>query len=136
MESENVELFKELVKKAELGQHHEFEFLRTISGRKAAKTVLKASKSVKQTFKDVSDNAVKIYFDSNGRDLKALIDSERFEKCLHFYQDEEKIIKEIIYEYDCYLRAFPFRWVLALLGQEREEKDLFRHDILPEQKNW
>lgn len=125
------ELFSELVRNAELGKHRQFQYLRNyheyfraIYLKRALRTLITSLKrSTAKQFKTYCRSIIV----SEAKVIK-LITYCTTVNVLRFYEEELRIVKDMILEYECYLvngNLFDF-----VLGLQRPTDKLWDHRSL------
>ena len=120
--------FLELVHRALDSKHSNFEFLRSAQDRTSAKIVRFSYATVSKMFKKLYESTYKTYLkqvEFGEQDLETLMALKQFKHCMEFYDDEAKIIDDMLDEYSEYI--FSGHILDMLLGRIRPEKDLWDH---------
>lgn len=120
--------FLELVHRALDSKHSNFEFLRSAQDRTSAKIVRFSYATVSKMFKKLYDSTYKIYIkqvELGEQDVETLMALKQFKICTEFYDDEAKIVDDMLDEYSEYL--FSGHLLDMLLGRIRPEEDLWDH---------
>lgn len=127
----DMDLMSELIYNAENGQHRHFQYLRNYVEYRRAKQIRRALailvSSINQSLARQFKNYCKAVEAGNTDVLKLLAYSTTI-RVLKFYEEELRIIKDMILEYECYLvngNLFDF-----ILGNQRPEGKLWDHRSL------
>jgi negative regulator of genetic competence, sporulation and motility len=131
--SEEVD-FLELVHRALDSKHSNFEFLRSAQDRTSAKIVRFSYATVSKMFKKLYESTYKTYLkqvEFGEQDVETLMALKQFKHCMEFYDDEAKIVDDMLEEYtECILSGHV---IDTLLGKVRPDEDL--HDYRGRGKN-
>ena len=125
--SEEVD-FLELVHRALDSKHSNFEFLRSAQDRTSAKIVRFSYATISKMFKKLYEATYKTYLkqvELGDQDVETLMALKQFKHCMEFYDDEAKIVDDLLDEYSEYL--FSGHLLDMLLGRIRSEEDLWDH---------
>ena len=126
---ENGEIdFLDLVHKALESKHSDFEFIRSMSHKAQVKIIRFADVTVSNMFKNLYTTTYKTYLtqvEQGDQDIETLMALKQFKHCMEFYQDEAKIIDDMLDEYSEYI--FSGHIIDTLLGRIRPEEDLYDH---------
>lgn len=120
--------FLKLVHRALNSKHSNFEFLRSAQDRTSAKIVRFSYATVSKMFKKLYESTYKTYLkqvESGEQDLETLMALKQFKHCMEFYDDESKIVDDMLEEYSEYI--FSGHLLDMLLGRIRPEEDLWDH---------
>ena len=120
--------FLKLVHRALNSKHSNFEFLRSAQDRTSAKIVRFSYVTVSKMFKKLYESTYKTYLkqvESGEQDLETLMALKQFKHCMEFYDDESKIVDDMLEEYSEYI--FSGHLLDMLLGRIRPEEDLWDH---------
>lgn len=138
MESDQFEIkdpkqfFEELVKKALIGEHSKFEFIRSYEMLRVARLYRKSVRKVIKIFKDLHKGLLKSYATAVGEDkqkLEELMSAIQFNHCKDFYVAELNIVKNMIQEYRVYVESGHI--LFTLMGGVRPESDCVDFRKLP-----
>lgn len=122
--------FLELVHRALNSKHSNFEFLRSAQDRTSAKIVRFSYATISKMFKKLYESTYKTYLkqvEFGGQDLETLMALKQFKHCMEFYDDESKIVDDMLDEYSEYI--FSGHLLDMLLGRIRPEEDLWDHRV-------
>ena len=125
--SEEVD-FLELVHRALDSKHSNFEFLRSAQDRMSARIIRFSCATVSKMFKKLYNSTYKTYLkqvELGDQDLETLMALKQFKHCMEFYEDEAKIVDDMLDEYSEYI--FSGHILDMLLGRIRPEEDLWDH---------
>ena len=120
--------FLELVHRALDSKHSNFEFLRSAQDRMGAKIIRFSYATVSKMFKKLYHSTYKTYLKQvalGDQDIETLMALKQFKHCMEFYEDEAKIVDDMLDEYSEYL--FSGHLLDMLLGRIRPEEDLWDH---------
>ncbi len=120
--------FLELVHRALDSKHSNFEFLRSAQDRTSAKIVRFSYATVSKMFKKLYEPTYKTYLkqvELGDQDVETLMALKQFKHCMEFYDDEAKIVDDMLDEYSEYI--FSGHILDMLLGRIRPEEDLWDH---------
>ena len=120
--------FLELVHRALNSNHSNFEFLRSMQDRTSAKIVRFSYATVSKMFRKVYNSTYKTYLkqvELGDQDVETLMALKQFKHCMEFYDDEAKIVDDMLDEYSEYI--FSGHILDMLLGRIRPEEDLWDH---------
>lgn len=120
--------FLELVHRALDSKHSNFEFLRSGQDRTSAKIVRFSYATISKMFKKLYESTYKTYLkqvELGDQDIETLMALKQFKHCMEFYDDEAKIVDDMLDEYLEYI--FSGHILDMLLGRIRPEKDLWDH---------
>lgn len=120
--------FLELVHRALESKHSNFEFLRSAQDRTSAKIVRFSYATVSKMFKKLYESTYKTYLkqvELGDQDVETLMALKQFKHCMEFYDDESKIMDDMLEEYTEYI--FSGHVIDTLLGKVRPDKDLWDH---------
>ncbi len=120
--------FLELIHRALDSKHSDFEFLRSAQDRTSAKIVRFSYATVSKMFKKLYNSTYKTYLkqvELGNQDIETLMALKQFKHCMEFYDDEAKIVDDMLDEYSEYL--FSGHILDMLLGRLRSEEDLWDH---------
>lgn len=120
--------FLELVHRALNSKHSNFEFLRSAQDRMGAKIIRFGYTTVSKMFKKLYNSTYKTYLkqvELGDQDIETLMALKQFKHCMEFYEDEAKIVDDMLDEYSEYL--FSGHILDMLLGRIRPEEDLWDH---------
>lgn len=118
--------FLELVYRALDSKHSNFEFLRSAQDRTSAKVVRFSYATISKMFKKLYEATYKTYLkqvELGDQDVKTLMALKQFKHCMEFYDDESKIMDDMLDEYSEYI--FSGHILDMLLGRIRPEEDLY-----------
>ena len=120
--------FLELVHRALDSKHSNFEFLRSAQDRTSAKIVRFSYATISKMFKKLYESTYKTYLkqvELGDQDVETLMALKRFKHCMEFYDDESKIMDDMLEEYTEYILSGHV--IDTLLGKVRPDKDLWDH---------
>jgi hypothetical protein len=120
--------FLELVHRALDSKHSNFEFLRSAQDRTSAKIVRFSYATVSKMFKKLYESTYKTYLkqvELGDQDVETLMALKQFKHCMEFYDDEAKIVDDMLDEYSEYILSGHL--LDMLLGRIRSEEDLWDH---------
>ena len=120
--------FLELVHRALDSKHSDFEFLRCAQDRMNAKLIRFSNLTVSKMFKKLYDSTYKTYLkqvEYGDQDVETLMALKQFKQCMEFYDDEAKIVDDMLDEYSEYI--FSGHIIDSLLGRIRPDDDLYDH---------
>lgn len=120
--------FLELVHRALDSKHSNFEFLRSAQDRIGAKIIRFSYATVSKMFKKLYNSTYKTYLkqvETGDQNIETLMALKQFKHCMEFYEDEAKIVDDMLDEYSEYL--FSGHILDMLLGRIRPEEDLWDH---------
>ena len=120
--------FLKLVHRALNSKHSNFEFLRSAQDRTSAKIVRFSYATVSKMFKKLYESTYKTYLkqvELGEQDLETLMALKQFKHCMEFYDDESKIVDDMLEEYS--EDIFSGHLLDMLLGRIRPEEDLWDH---------
>lgn len=120
--------FLELVHRALDSKHSNFEFLRSAQDRTSAKIVRFSYATVSKMFKKLYESTYKTYLkqvELGDQDVETLMALKQFKHCMEFYDDESKIMDDMLEEYTEYILSGHV--IDTLLGKVRPDKDLWDH---------
>ena len=118
--------FLELVHRALDSKHSNFEFLRSAQDRTSAKIVRFSYATISKMFKKLYESTYKTYLkqvELGDQDVETLMALKQFKHCMEFYDDEAKIVDDMLDEYSEYI--FSGHILDMLLGRIRPEEDLY-----------
>ena len=120
--------FLELVHRALDSKHSNFEFLRSAQDRTSAKIVRFSYATVSKMFRKLYNSTYKTYLkqvELGDQDIETLMALKQFKHCMEFYDDEAKIVDDMLDEYSEYILSGHL--LDMLLGRIRPEEDLWDH---------
>ena len=120
--------FLELVHRALDSKHSNFEFLRSAQDRTSAKIVRFSYATISKMFKKLYEATYKTYLkqvELGDQDVETLMALKQFKHCMEFYDDEAKIVDDMLEEYSEYILSGHV--IDTLLGKVRSDKDLWDH---------
>lgn len=120
--------FLELVHRALDSKHSNFEFLRSAQDRTSAKIVRFSYATVSKMFKKLYESTYKTYLkqvELGDQDVETLMALKQFKHCMEFYNDESKIVDDMLEEYTEYILSGHV--IDTLLGKVRPDEDLWDH---------
>ena len=138
METEQFEIrdpkqfFEELVKKALIGEHSKFEFIRSYEMLKVARLYRKSVSKVIKIFKDLHKGLLKSYATAVGEDkqkLEELMSAIQFNHCKDYYVAELNIVKNMIQEYRVYVESGHILY--TIFGGVRPDDECVDYRKLP-----
>ena len=124
---EDEQNFLELVHRALDSKHSNFEFLRSAQDRTSAKIVRFSYATISKMFKKLYESTYKTYLkqvEFGEQDVETLMALKQFKHCMEFYDNEAKIVDDMLEEYTEYILSGHV--VDTLLGKVRPDEDL--HD--------
>lgn len=122
------DLASELIHNAESGKHRQFQFLRTWREYSRARKIRQAHVLLVASIRKSADSLFKKHCSGiiNGQtDVTNLIAYCTTINVLQFYEEELKIIEDMVVEYECYLAAG--NWLDFLFGYPRPFDKLWDH---------
>lgn len=125
---EEEQSFLELVHRALDSKHSNFEFLRSAQDRTSAKIVRFSYATISRMFKKLYESTYKTYLkqvELGDQDVETLMALKQFKQCMEFYDDEAKIMDDMLDEYSEYI--FSGHIIDSLLGRIRPDDDLYDH---------
>ena len=120
--------FLDLVHRALDSKHSDFEFLRSAHDRMSAKIVRFSYATVSKMFRKLYNSTYKTYIkqvEFGDQDVETLMALKQFKHCMEFYDDEAKIVDDMLEEYSEYI--FSGHIIDSLLGRIRPDDDLYDH---------
>lgn len=120
--------FLELVHRALDSKHSDFEFLRSAQDRTSAKIVRFSYATISKMFRKLYNSTYKTYLkqvEFGDQDVETLMALKQFKHCMEFYDDEAKIVDDMLDEYSEYI--FSGHIIDSLLGRIRPDDDLYDH---------
>lgn len=124
---EDAEAFELLCKQAEEGKHREFEYLGCMEELFRARDVKRSLKKTIKMFDRLAKTCMKTYFellDSDKDDVTLVVSMANCAKYARYYEEELRIVKNMINEYHYYFLT-PIKLIdNVLLGIYRPEEDM------------
>lgn len=117
--------FIDLVHRALESKHSDFEFIRSLDHRAGAKIVRFSYVAVSKMFKKLYQSTYQDYIDQvkfGNQDVQTLMALKQFKHCMEFYDDEVKILDDMLEEYSEYV--FSGHVLDTLMGRPRTDIDL------------
>jgi hypothetical protein len=115
------EILLNLIDYAKTGEHMKFEQLRFFSEYIGGRTTLRATEKVTDILEDSANTLFKKYcraVKQHQADVHLLLAYKQIQQAVDFYREEQKIIKDILVDYESYLLAGNFLKAF-LFGEER-----------------
>lgn len=115
------EIFLNLLDHAKAGRHTKFEQLRFFSEYAGARVTYGATKKVIIVLEDSANTLFKRYCKAvqyQQADVNLLLAYKQLQHAVDFYREEQKIIEDILADYESYLYAGNFLKAF-LFGEER-----------------
>lgn len=115
------ELLLDLIEKAKVGEHTKFEQLRFFSEYAGGRITYGATKKVAEALEDSANTLFKKYCKAvqyQQADVNLLLAYKQLQHAVDFYREEQKIIEDILADYENYLYAGNFLKAF-LFGEER-----------------
>ncbi len=124
----NEEFISDLLDRAKSGEHRQFQFLRSWQEYSKAKKIRLAEKLLVKSIGKSANNLFKQYcrdVATGKADVNKLFAYHSINNLLEFYEEELRIISDMIEEYEYYL-AYD-NWVDLLFGLQRSLDTLWDH---------
>ena len=125
----NEDFMSDLIDKATTEKHRQFLFLRTWQEYREAKKIQRAHKLLVSSLKQSLDKLFKKYcksVDTGETEIIKLLAYNTIKRVLAFYEEELRILTEMIYEYEAYLLTddnFARAWLLGIPRSIDELRD-------------
>ena len=120
--------FMDLVQRALALKHTNFEFIRSLDHRAGVKIIRFGYATVFKMFKKLYQATYKDYVNQikfGGQDIQTLLALKQFKHCMEFYDDEVKILDDMLEESSEYV--FSGHVLDTLMGRPRTDIDLWDH---------
>lgn len=131
---EEEQSFLELVHRALDSKHSDFNFIRSWEHRAQAKIAKFSLVTISKMFKKLYDSTYKTYIkqvELGDQDVETLMALKQFKICTEFYNDESKIVNDMLAEHTEYILSGHV--IDTLVGKVRPDEDL--HDYRGRGKN-
>ena len=116
------ELFLNLIENAKAGEHTKFEQLRFFSEYAGGRATLRAVMKVIDILEGSANTLFKKYCKAikhHQADVNLILAYKQLQQAIYFYREEQKIIKDILVDYENWLFAGNFLKAF-LFGEERD----------------